>query len=147
MDNDNRKDGQFKNPEAVPNPNATKVSDELTYAIIGAAMKVHRELGMGFVESTYQRAMARELILRRISFETEKEFEVFYEGTPCGTYRADMVIEGKVITELKAVSALCGEHKAQLVSYLKASGLPTGLLMNFGASSLEIRNYRSKNLK
>ncbi len=123
------------------------ISSSLTYEIIGAGQKVHSALGPGFVESTYHAAFTKELMLRGIPFESEKEFEVFYEKSLCGTYRADLVVSQKVIVELKAVSELHPAHKAQTVSYLKASGLPIGLLINFGAPSLEVRRYDRGNLK
>ena len=119
----------------------------LTYDVIGAAQKVHRTLGPGFTESVYQAALVKELMLRKIAFQSQQEFHVVYEQTLCGTYRADIVVGNAVILELKAVSSVCPEHKAQLVSYLKASGLPTGLLLNFGATSLQIRRYSLRSLK
>ena len=115
-----------------------------TYAIIGAAHKVHGTLGAGFTESTYHKALSRKLMLTGISFESQREFEVFYEGTLCGTYRPDMVVEGKVIVELKAVVDTIKEHRAQTISYLKASGLPVALLINFGSSSfLQVRRFEN----
>ena len=119
------------------------LNDPLTYAIIGAAQKVHGMLGPGFVESTYQAALCKELMLREIHFESQKEFEVFYEGMLCGTYRPDLVVAEKVILELKAVKELAKEHRMQALSYLKASGLPLALLINFGSTSLEVRRLRN----
>ena len=115
----------------------------LTYTIIGAAHKVHGTLGAGFTESTYHKALSRELMLTGISFESQREFEVFYEGMLCGTYRPDMVVEGKVIVELKAVVDTIKEHRAQTISYLKASRLPVALLINFGSSSLQVRRFEN----
>ncbi len=115
------------------------VRDPVTYTIIGAAQKVHSALGPGFSESTYHAAFCKELILRDIPFESQREFEVYYEKTLCGTYRPDLVIMDTVIVELKAVSELCKEHRVQTLSYLKASELSVGLLINFGSASLEWR--------
>ena len=110
---------------------------DLTYQIIGAAMEVHRRLGHGFLEKVYENALAHELTLREISFERQQIMTVHYKEVPVGEYRADFVVDGKVIAELKAVKKLLPEHEAQLINYLKATGLRVGLLLNFGASSLE----------
>jgi GxxExxY protein len=120
-----------------------QLHDPLTYEIIGAAQKVHRTLGPGFAESTYQAALAKELRLREIPFQQQQEFEVFYEGTLCGTYRPDMLVADKVVVELKAISELGSEHRAQTISYLKASGHRLGLLLNFGSTSLQVRRLRN----
>lgn len=80
-------------------------------------------------------------MLNGISFESQREFEVFYEGMLCGTYRPDIVVEGKVIVELKAVAGTIKEHRAQTISYLKASALPVALLINFGSASLHVRRF------
>lgn len=121
----------------------TKAVNQLTYSIIGAAQKVHRALGPGFGEAVYHVALARELRLREIPFESEKPFKVHYEGALCGMYKPDMVVCESIIVELKAVSELAKEHRAQAVSYLKASGLKTALLLNFGGTSLEVRRLRN----
>ena len=125
--------------ESESGSDARAMRDPLTYAIIGAAQKVHMTLGPGFTESTYHAALSKELMLQEIPFQTQQEFEVFFEGTLCGTYRPDMVVGEKVVVELKAVSELAKEHRAQTISYLKASGLSRALLLNFGAASLEVR--------
>ena len=118
-----------------------EVTDALTYEVIGAAQKVHRALGPGFRESTYHKALGRELILRRIPFESEREFEVFYEGTFCDTYRPDIVVDGTVIVELKAATGTTAVDRLQTLSYLRASGLHKALLLNFGAASPEVRRF------
>jgi GxxExxY protein len=117
-------------------------NDPTTYLVIGAAQKVHRSLGPGFTEATYQKAMQKELMPRKIPFETQRVFEVWYEGNLCGTYRSDLLVANEVIVELKAIAALAPEHGAQTISYLKASGMPTGLLINFGAASLQVKRFR-----
>ena len=110
---------------------------ELTYAINGAAMEVHRILGPGFLEAVYQLALEHELTLRGIPFEPRKELPVTYKGQSVGMYIADIVVDGKIILELKAMSALNKAHEAQAHNYLTATGLRLAILINFGASSLQ----------
>ncbi|MCE5327196.1 MAG: GxxExxY protein [Planctomycetaceae bacterium] len=117
------------------------MNDPITFRVIGAAQKVHRALGTGFIERTYHVALCRELALQGILFSQEFEYQVFYEGTLCGTYRCDLVVENEVIVELKAVRELATEHRVQTISYLKASGLSRAILINFGAASLEVRRF------
>jgi GxxExxY protein len=116
--------------------------DPRTYAIIGAAMEVHRQLGGGFLEAVYQEAMAIELKNRGIPHGREVELPVFYTGQQLACeYRADFVCFGSVIVELKAVSDLTGAHEAQVINYLKATGLETGLLINFAGESLDFKRF------
>jgi GxxExxY protein len=110
---------------------------ELSYAIVGAAMEVHRILGPGFLEAVYEAALAHELTLRGIPFERQKELPVYYKGQLVGHYVADFVIDGQIILELKAVSALTKAHEAQAHNYLAATGLRLAILLNFGADSLQ----------
>jgi GxxExxY protein len=116
--------------------------DVQTYAIIGAAMEVHRQLGRGFLEMVYQEALAIEFAERGVPFRREVDISVRYRGQPltCG-YRADFLCYDEVIVELKAMRALTDVDRAQLINYLKASGLGRGLLLNFGAGSLEHRRF------
>ncbi|MHC4294153.1 MAG: GxxExxY protein [Planctomycetota bacterium] len=112
---------------------------ELTYRIIGCAQRVHRTLGPGFPESVYQKSLCLELLREKIPFESEKIFEVSYEGISVGKFRADFLVDEKVVVELKALEKLDGNHLAQAISYLKASGLNLALLLNFGRKSLETK--------
>ena len=112
---------------------------ELTFELIGAAMEVHNTLGPGFLEEVYQKALETELRLRQISFDPQHRVIVRYKGYVLVDYYLDLVVDGKVILELKAVDQLASVHEAQLLSYLKASGLEVGLLFNFGAESLQHR--------
>jgi GxxExxY protein len=110
---------------------------DLTYTIIGAAMEVHRVLGPGFVEAVYEKALSVELAARDVPFRRQERLAVAYKGQIVGEYAADLVVDNKVIVELKAVRALNEIHEAQLINYLRATDLRVGLLINFGASSLE----------
>ena len=109
-----------------------------SFAIIGAAMEVHRTLGCGFVEPVYQEALAIELSKRNIPFEREKELTIEYKGNKLSkTFRADFICYDNIILELKATSDFADEHYAQIYSYLKASKMDLGILINFGKTSLE----------
>jgi GxxExxY protein len=112
---------------------------ELTGKIIGCAMKVHSTLGNGFQEVIYQRALAIELNNIQTSFERELEMSIFYNGVSIGTRRVDFLVDGKVMVELKAVTKLEDVHLAQALNYLEAYKLEIGLLINFGARSLEFK--------
>jgi GxxExxY protein len=115
-------------------------SDPDTYAIIGVAMTVHSELGRGFLEAVYQEAMEMELKLRHLPYVREVSIPIRYRGTILRTtYRADFVVFDDIILELKALASISGGEEAQLIHYLKATGLRRGLLLNFGASSLQFR--------
>ena len=101
-------------------------------------MEVHRTLGCGFVEPVYQEALAIEMTKRNIPFEREKELNINYKGNRLSkTFRADFICYDKIILELKAVSDFTDEHYAQIYSYLKASNMDLGILINFGKASLE----------
>ena len=108
---------------------------DLTAKIIECVYKVHNTLGFGFLESVYQAALAIELEKAGLKAQTEVPIKVFYEGKNVGDFIADMVIEDKVILELKSVKELHPAHEAQLTNYLKATGIEVGLLINFGQSA------------
>jgi GxxExxY protein len=112
--------------------------EDLTGKIIEAAYKVHNILGFGFLENVYQNALSIELEKSGLKNEKEKPIKVYYDKNLVGDYKADIVVEGKVILELKSVKDLSAAHETQLVNYLKATGIEVGLLINFG-KSVEVR--------
>lgn len=113
--------------------------DSLTKAIIGAAFTVSNSLGHGFLEIIYKNALAEELETQGLRIAKEKPFPVFYRGKQMGQYVADLVVENRVIVELKAVDDLVQAHRAQLLNYLKASSIPIGLLLNFGRPKIQVK--------
>lgn len=113
--------------------------EDITKRIIGCAMKVHSFLGNGFQEVIYQRALAIEMKLEGLQFEREKEMPVMYKGYNIGTRRVDFFVEEKVMVELKAKIKLEDVHLAQGKNYLEAYNMEVGLLINFGAKSLEFK--------
>lgn len=113
--------------------------DELTYKIIGCAMKVHNTMGPGFQEVIYQRCLAIELERAELGFQREQEQTVFYENIEVGTRRADFIVESKVVVELKAMVNLEDVHIAQAKNYTVAYDFPLGLLINFGTQSLQYK--------
>jgi len=111
------------------------VHKEESYGIIGAAFKVYNTLGHGFLEAVYQEALEIEFQHQGIPYEREKELKIYYGGVELKqTYKADFVCFGKIIVELKAVSALDDAHRSQVYNYLHATGCKLGLLLNFGCS-------------
>ena len=113
--------------------------EDLSKKIIGAAIKVHKELGPGFLESIYEEALKVEFSEHGFQYDSQKEIEIRYHGVPVGLHRLDLVVENKIIVELKAVKELSDVHFAQPRSYLKASGLKIGLLLNFSKPTLEVK--------
>ena len=112
--------------------------DTLSNAVIGCALEVHRQLGPGLLESAYEAALAYELAQQGIPHERQVELPVFYKGAHLDcSYRLDMVVDGQLLLELKSVDAVEPIHEAQLLTYLKLSGLRTGLLINFNETLLK----------
>lgn len=112
------------------------MSDPVTEQIISAAIEVHRTLGNGLLESIYEEALCYELSMRKIQFERQKEVDVVYKGRVIKGQRLDLLVDGKVIVEIKSVRKLEDVYTAQLLSYLKSAGIKRGLLINFGQSRL-----------
>jgi GxxExxY protein len=112
---------------------------EITGKVIGASMEVHKILGNGFQEVIYQRALANELNNVGVSFQRELEMPIYYKGDQIGSRRVDFLIEGVISVELKALTKLEDVHLAQAINYLEAYSLEIGLLINFGAKSLEFK--------
>ena len=111
--------------------------DRVAHGVIGAAIEVHRHLGPGFLEAVYEEAMAIELRLRGIPFERQKSIVVGYKEAAVGEGKLDLLVDGRLIVELKAVEALSAIHKAQMISYLRATHLHLGLLVNFNVPILK----------
>ena len=118
------------------------MKDEKTYKIIGAAIEVHKELGCGFLEAVYQEALGKEFAYQAIPFKPQTIIQIAYKGKPLDkTYQPDFVCFNEIIVEIKALAKLTGIEEAQLINYLKATGLKVGLLLNFGAKSLEHKRF------
>ena len=117
--------------------------NEITHAVIGAAIEVHRQLGPGLLESAYRECLCRELVLRGIPFEREKPLPLEYKGIhlECG-YRMDLLVAGSVVVEIKSVEALARVHDAQLLTYLRLGGWRVGLLINFNVAVLKTGIHR-----
>ncbi|MDY6987182.1 MAG: GxxExxY protein [Thermodesulfobacteriota bacterium] len=116
--------------------------DEKTYAVIGAAMEVHKELGCGFLEAVYQEALEMEFRIEHVPYVSQPHIHISYKGTPLNkTYQPDFVCFDEVIVELKALGELSGSEEAQVINYLKATGLQVGLLINFGSKSLQYKRF------
>lgn len=116
--------------------------DPLTGRILAAAFEVSNILGNGFLEVVYQKALLKELSLAGLFVEREVSYRINYKGDPVGTYIADLVVERSVVVELKAIEALASGHVGQCLNYLRASGLQTALLLNFGKPKLEFKRIR-----
>jgi GxxExxY protein len=121
--------------------------NKLTHKIIGCAMEVHNQMGNGFQEVIYQRALAIELETQHLSFARELEMDLSYKGISVGTRRVDFFVEGKVMVEIKAIEKLEGVHKAQAINYCEAYNIADGLLINFGAERLQYHRVFNKKLK
>jgi GxxExxY protein len=121
--------------------------NDLTRKIIGCAMEVHNQMGNGFQELVYQRALAIEFQFQEVSYTRELEMPLEYKGEPVGTRRVDFFVEELVMVEIKAIEKLEGVHKAQAINYCEAYNIADGLLINFGAQSLQFHRVYNKRLK
>ncbi len=119
--------------------------EKLTRSIIRCAFDVINELGSGFLESVYEKAMMIALSDAGLSAESQKPIKVIFRGKPVGDYYADLLVEEKVVVELKVVKALVPEHSAQTINYLNATGIQVGLLINFGRPTLEFKRFTRSN--
>jgi GxxExxY protein len=117
--------------------------ETITSPILGAFYEIYRARGYGFLESVYSNSIAVELGIRGLSVKREVPAQVHWKGVPVGTYRMDLLVEGKVLVEVKTVERLTDAHKRQLVNYLKATGLEVGLLLNFGPEPQFIRRVNT----
>ena len=127
------------NTDQQPASRSILIEGELTEKVLGAAFKVLNTLGTGFLEKVYENALSFQLQRIGLSVESQKVFHVKYEGAIVGEYQAGLVVAGKVIVECKAISNMDSVHEAQLINYLKASGVHAGLLINFGRPTLQYR--------
>lgn len=115
--------------------------NELTEIIIGCCYEVYNSLGYGFLEKVYENALCVELKQKKIQVEQQKKLTVFYKEEIVGEYIADLVVDDRVVVELKAAKEICNSHKSQLINYLKATNIKVGLLLNFSPSKVEVRRY------
>lgn len=113
--------------------------EELITKLIECAKNIRRQLGPGYLEAVYKNAMVIELRKNGLAYETEKQITVYYDGIPVGEYRTDIIVDNQVILELKATKDLSIANEVQLVNYLTATGIDNGLLINFGADSIQIK--------
>lgn len=127
-------DGQDQQDERL------KYSD-ITQSVIGCAFEVINELGAGFLESVYEKALLLALVQKGLSVQSQHPIRVMFRGHGVGDFYADLLVEGEVIVELKAVKAIAPEHQAQIINYLNATGIEVGLLINFGNPRLEYRRF------
>jgi GxxExxY protein len=121
--------------------------EELSHKILQACFEVSNELGIGFLESVYENALLIALRQKGLIAEAQIDLKVRFRGAVIGDFSVDVLVENKILLELKAVSALAKEHQAQLINYLKATGMEVGMLINFGNPKLEYRRFENKFLK
>ena len=118
--------------------------EELTGKILEACFEVSNELGVGYIESVYEKALQVALLQKGIAVERQIPLNVSFRGVMVGDFSADMVVEGKVLLELKAVDALSNRHFAQLLNYLKATGIEVGMVINFGTPKIQYRRFNNR---
>ena len=123
----------------MPEQTERNYLNDLAGTIIGSSYEVSNQLGVGFLEKVYERSLACELTLRGIKAETQKKVRVFYKERPVGDYYADILVQDKVIVEIKCVEAFAPEHMAQCLNYLKATGLSLALLVNFKHPKVDVQ--------
>jgi GxxExxY protein len=126
--------------DRVKVPGSKVLYPELSYEIMNIIFEVHNRLGPGFTEDIYEKAVIYELQDRHIPYEAQKNIDVFYKGQKIGIYRLDLIVDDKIILELKAVSVINDVYKHQLLSYLRATGLRLGILINFGG--MKVQSFR-----
>jgi len=119
---------------------------EITSVIINCAIEVHKILGNGFQEVIYQRALAKEMMLHNLNFDRESEMQIYYKNEMIGTRRVDFLVENVISVELKAVTKFEKVHFTQAINYLEVYNIDVGLLINFGANSLEFKRFVKKEL-
>jgi GxxExxY protein len=124
---------------ALETTKAFIASDALTQKVIGEAMYVHRVLGFGFSELIYHNSLLKRLRATGMHVESKRPLPVFFEDEVVGNFETDIIVESRVLLELKAVASLLPAHEAQLVNYLTATKIPVGLLLNFGPKSLQVK--------
>jgi GxxExxY protein len=120
------------------------VYEELTEKILKACFEVSNELGSGFLESVYEKALLMVLLGMGLKVQSQVPLKVMFRGLAVGEFYPDIIVENKVLLELKAVKALAPEHSAQVINYLKATGMEVGFLINFGNAKLEYRRFGNK---
>ena len=120
--------------------------EEITHKIIGCAYKVHNQLGFGFLESVYQKALIIELTKNNLKVDAEKPLKVYYDNQVVGDFYTDLFVEDEIIVELKSVQSLAKEHEVQLVNYLKGLNKDIGLLINFGPTGVRVKRKYRKNV-
>jgi len=130
---------QEKISESEKAANSRIVHEKLSYAVIGCAQRVHSALGPGFPENVYHRALCRELNRAGIPFASEAPFEVAYAGEVCGRFKVDILVDSRIVLELKAASDICDDHVSQCYAYLKATGANLAILINFGQRRLQTK--------
>ena len=119
--------------------NSKIIHKELSFEVVGCAQRVHSALGPGFPEGVFHKALCHELVKCKMPFESEAHAEVFYDDVLCGEFRTDMVVDQKIVLELKALDSLTDAHVWQAISYLKATGLKLAILLNFSTERLETK--------